>query len=585
MSTTAIVTSPAIEAAQKAEAEIMSCINLGKSFRLEAGAGAGKTYSLVEALKGLIRRRGKVLLQNRQQIACITYTNAASEQIQSRIDKHPAVFVSTIHAFCWSVMSCFQPALRDIIPLLGGWPEKLAEIGGSVGARKVEYEFGHRSIDETRISIGHNDVIALMVHLMELPKFRDIFVARYPILFVDEYQDTNLAFAESIKKHFLGSARSPLIGFFGDHWQKIYSDVCGKIEHSALVSIDKGSNFRSVPAVVNFLNKLRPELPQAVSDPAAEGNAIAYHTNEWAGTRRTDSPWKEDLPPTEAHQYLVKLKIRLEGEGWIFRPEKTKILMLTNTLLAEEQGYGSFIKVYQYPDSYLRKDDIFIKFLLEKLEPMSVAYEQKKFGQMFAAIGTRTPAVNQHKDKQQWADEMAVLMKLRNEATIGAVLDHLADTARPQLPDRLLKRMDELEVYEKTKKLEGDKERKYEELIGLRDIPYSELIALGSYIDDKTPFSTKHGVKGLEFENVLIVFGRGWNNYNFNQMIEWFPDSIPTGKADTFERNRNLFYVACSRAKKRLALLFTQRLSAASITKLQGWIGNASVISLGPDPV
>lgn len=30
----------------------------------------------------------------------------------------------------------------------------------------------------------------------------------------------------------------------------------------------------------------------------------------------------------------------------------------------------------------------------------------------------------------------------------------------------------------------------------------------------------KHGVKDAEFENVLVVVGRGWNKYNFGKMLE-----------------------------------------------------------------
>jgi len=80
-------------------------------------------------------------------------------------------------------------------------------------------------------------------------------------------------------------------------------------------------------------------------------------------------------------------------------------------------------------------------------------------------------------------------------------------------------------------------------------------------------------VKGAEFENVLVVAGRGWNLYDFNQMLEFMGGKISPDKQSSFERNRNLFYVACSRPKQRLALLFTQQLSAtalATLTKLFG---------------
>jgi DNA helicase-2/ATP-dependent DNA helicase PcrA len=105
------VTNPAEEAAQRALDSVYTCIRERRSFRLEAGAGAGKTYSLVKALKFIINDQGASLLRQRQQVACITYTNVATDEILSRTDGHPAVLASTIHSFCWSLIKGFQPFL------------------------------------------------------------------------------------------------------------------------------------------------------------------------------------------------------------------------------------------------------------------------------------------------------------------------------------------------------------------------------------------------------------------------------------------------------------------------------------------
>lgn len=594
MSTAAPAATPAVAAAQNAQDQINECLKVGKSFRLDAGAGAGKTYSLVEALKSLIKSRGLDLLRNRQQIACITYTNVACEEILSRIGRHPAVSVSTIHAFCWASMSRFQPFLRAHITSIEGWPERLAEAGLEINGSPIEYELGYPSVSEQRIVIGHNDVIILMGKLMAEAKFRDVLAARYPVLFVDEYQDTNNAFAAALTAYVLGKERSPLVGLFGDHWQKIYPDGCGKIEHAALVAIDKGSNFRSAPAVVNFLNHLRSELPQAVNDPLATGSVIAYHTNEWPGGRLTSGHWKEDLPPTETLAYFQKLRTKLAPAGWNFdNPKETKILMLTNAVLGQQQNYPSFHGIFKYPDSYLKKENPVIKFLVEVVEPACEAFEAKRYGAMFDVIGNGKPVIANHAEKQKWAEDMTALLTLRKTGTIDAVIRHLEQTRRPQLPEKVAGQLADLITYQVGKKKrakEGVAEtdetqlRPLDELEKLLAVGYPELSALRNYIEDKTPFSTKHGVKGQEFADVLVVFGRGWSNYNFNQMIEWYANGVPNDKADTFARNRNLFYVSCSRPKRRLAMLFTQKLSATSLAKLQAWLGTAAVISLGPDP-
>src|SRR3546814_6731602 len=67
--------------------------------------------------------------------------------------------------------------------------------------------------------------------------------------------------------------------------------------------------------------------------------------------------------------------------------------------------------------------------------------------------------------------------------------------------------------------VEGES-RRIAQLRRLRDVAYTELMAVDAFIDGHTPFATKHGVKGAEFENVLVIVGRGWNKYNFAQMLE-----------------------------------------------------------------
>ena len=116
----------------------------------------------------------------------------------------------------------------------------------------------------------------------------------------------------------------------------------------------------------------------------------------------------------------------------------------------------------------------------------------------------------------------------------------------------------------------------------MRSVPYKQLVVLKCFIEEKTPFSTKHGVKGAEFENVLVVFGRGWNQYNFVKYLEGAEQPIPDDVTETHERNRNLFYVACSRPKKRLALLFTQEVTGGAFKTLEKWFAGAVIHSLPP---
>jgi DNA helicase II / ATP-dependent DNA helicase PcrA len=67
-------------------------------------------------------------------------------------------------------------------------------------------------------------------------------------------------------------------------------------------------------------------------------------------------------------------------------------------------------------------------------------------------------------------------------------------------------------------------------------------------------------------------------------MLEWIEPGPPADKIEFFESNRNLFYVACSRPKIRLALLITQLLSQRALERLIAWFGPDNVIALPSNP-
>lgn len=563
---------PADKASQRALAEVYGCLERKESFLVEAGAGAGKTYTLVKALHFLMERYQHSLPQRHQKIACITFTNVAKDEIDARTDRSPLVYCNTIHTFCWSLISAFQRQLRERLPQLEHWPEKIAEVG-ELGDRTVEYELGHRTINDHRVSIHHDDVLILTIALMDNAKFRRILTSKYPIILIDEYQDTNARWIDSIKTHFLGQEGSPQFGFFGDHWQKIYGDGCGKIEHPSLTVVGKQANFRSVSTIVDCLNRMRPELRQFVVDPNEQGRVRIFHTNTWEGDRLEGTHWGGDLPTEAADLALQTVRNCLAEDDWDFSPEATKILMLTHRVLAGKQGYPSIPAVFAFNQSFTNKEHPHIAYFADALEPACEAYLSKKYGEMFRVLGSGVPAIRTQADKKEWSEAMDKLIEIRAGRSVGDVVDHLLAVHRPRVPDAVERCERELRELD----LESGEEmpRALKELGDLRTVPYREIVALCRYLSGHSPFETKHGIKGAEFENVLVVVGRGWNRYNFNEMLELAGQGahIPANKEDAFERNRNLFYVTCSRPKRRLAVLFTQKLSTKAMKTVGNWFG------------
>ena len=125
------------------------------------------------------------------------------------------------------------------------------------------------------------------------------------------------------------------------------------------------------------------------------------------------------------------------------------------------------------------------------------------------------------------------------------------DNERKQISEKLIKLYESgvPQTYHKTT------------LAEFYSIRYEEVVHAIDFFKSDGLYSTDHGVKGEEYDNVLLVIGRGWNQYKFEDIIWKDERSLSENDLKTYVRNRNLFYVCCSRPRKRLALLITVPIS------------------------
>jgi DNA helicase-2/ATP-dependent DNA helicase PcrA len=97
--------------------------------------------------------------------------------------------------------------------------------------------------------------------------------------------------------------------------------------------------------------------------------------------------------------------------------------------------------------------------------------------------------------------------------------------------------------------------------------PASQLLAYQTYISERSPFWTQQGIKGAEFDRVLVVlddaesthFQFSYEKYlGLKELSDSDRKHIDAGEETTVDRTRRLFYVSCTRALKDLAVvLFT----------------------------
>ena len=99
------------EEADKVDEEIIETLKEGKSFRVEAGAGSGKTFSLIKAIEWIQANKQKEFVKRKQNVICITYTNAAVDVIKERLEGNSFIIPSTIHSFAWNAIKQYQSVL------------------------------------------------------------------------------------------------------------------------------------------------------------------------------------------------------------------------------------------------------------------------------------------------------------------------------------------------------------------------------------------------------------------------------------------------------------------------------------------
>ena len=210
--------------ADKVDAQIIETLKSGHSFRVEAGAGSGKTYSLNRAIEWIQEHKWSDYRRKKQNVVCITYTNAAVDVIAERLAKDSFIIPSTIHSFAWNAIKQYQSVLIDeVTKNLDFLPEE----GDFSKVTEVAYTLGHRYKEHGIQYLYHDDVLKLFCLLLDNAKFRRVFADKYPLILIDEYQDSYKPIINRFIAYFIEQGTGPQFGFFGDAWQTIYGNLEG----------------------------------------------------------------------------------------------------------------------------------------------------------------------------------------------------------------------------------------------------------------------------------------------------------------------------------------------------------------------
>lgn len=527
--------------ADKIDDQIIEALKTGCSFRVEAGAGSGKTYSLNKVIEWIQENKWVEYSRKKQNVVCITYTNAAVDVIIERLSKDSFILPSTIHSFAWNAIKQYQSFLINIVTTDS---EFITDEGDFSKVTEVTYTLGHRYKENGVQYLYHDDVLKLFCKLLDNAKFRRVFSDKYPLILVDEYQDSYGPIIERFIKFFIAEEKSPQFGFFGDAWQTIYQSnkACGVIEHDNLKVIRKGSNFRSAPRIVQLLNDIRPDLPQTSAIDDFQGEVIVITCEDYTGTRRTDRNFKGELPPVELKLRLNKVVEKIKQEA---TAEKLKVLMITHKVLSTQQGYERLLDILN--DGLRDKEDPFLLFFMDTVEPIYHALNTSNMQLLFDTLGIKRYPITKKSEKSKWRVLKDQLSEARNKKAID-VFEVINETKLIPIPPKLVGWYHLYQNAPETVYTSGTS------IQSLLNLDYAQFTSAIDFLYPEALFSTEHGVKGEEYDNVVFVISKGWNQYQFETYAPMITgkSAIPSGKQASFERNRNLFYVCCSRPRKRL---------------------------------
>lgn len=542
-------------------------------FKVFAGPGAGKTRWLISHLVRVLRESNR--LNRTGKIACITYTNVAAEEILNRLKCDKSRFdISTIHSFLYRNIvkpfsyliekkddggilfdtskldghdehivhgDKFRRWIRSIEQLNGkrytsyNWPQNKPKVIAELSS--LDYVFDNGKINliirqnrGARIAksngelwvykskywkdgiMHHEDVLYFSyLILCRSPRVAEFIRAKFPYIFIDEFQDTTEIQTWLIEKI---TEQHTKVGIVGDVAQSIYKFTGAKradfidFKRNEISEFKLNHNHRSTKRIIDFLNQLRPDINQEYGQGQSDGISVKV----LVGTIQDAKVWCERNFP-DSPFYILTRKNKTVSEI-------NNQIGVANTNLLKD--------LYSNDTNPQR-----VRFVHSLL--MSFKFHEK---------GDLKNALNEiYKSLRRVSGTSVLKLSLRRLAI--RIIDSLQIDANRNktIADFYLElRTDVLAEYGFNigSNLSRGNAKTFYENHSLNEIlPY---VKVDTKSDDKV--RTIHSAKGTEFENTLVHF----------EDINDFRNYILDGKnhIDSIEDDCRIYYVGCSRAMNRL---------------------------------
>lgn len=275
-------------------------------------------------------------------VAVITFTNAATDEIVNRLDYSPVFHISTIHSFVWDVIKYYQTDIKhlycqyiqeDIRVLY----EKLEKAKSKTtktylsNAEKIEqlkeqlekaktiekFVYNPNGSNPEYNALKHAEVIKISSQMiMDSMMLQRIIAQRYPILLIDESQDTQKELVDAFFKIQENFANIFTLGLLGDQKQRIYAN--GKDNMVNVIPSDweqpeKRMNYRCAKRIIKLANTI--------------GKDLDIHA--------------EQTPREDADAGLIRLFIVQQHEGINKDEVEQTVMKIMSDHTADEKWFGN----------------------------------------------------------------------------------------------------------------------------------------------------------------------------------------------------------------------------------------------------
>ncbi len=422
-----------------------------------------------------------------------------------------------------------------------------------------------------------------------------IMVGSYPILLIDESQDTIKELIESFFMVQEQNKENFSLGLIGDTMQRIYSSGKEGLERSLpdnWLTPSKKMNHRSSKRIIRLINEIRKEVDSHQQIPRTDKeesfanlflisnnstdkleieSQVAQKMSEITG----DNSWFGENADIETlaieHHMIARRNDFLELFEPLYKVERLKTGLLDGTL-SQLRLFTEY--VLPLIEAKEKGDEFKVSQIIRRNSPLLKSETLKKTKNQREALKKVSVAV---KDLYALWDE-------DNDPSLFEVLLKIKDLKLFLIPDSLQLLIQEIRLEE------DNEDNKILEALKLSfSSPFSQIKAYKEYIEGASKFETHQGVKGLEYQRVMVIIddseARGFmfsydKLFGAKELTQTDISNINSGKETSIDRTRRLFYVACSRAKESLAVIVytgSPEIIKAGVLK-KGWFNDSEIL-------